>query len=542
MDRAWSRGIVAPGRVAVIAASALVGIIVCAAIVRLIGIDFGRPFAYHPDEWIIFRPALAMVHDRDWNPHVFWYSSLLVDLQAVVTAGIRHFGGPTLATDQGLYQSELLPVQFRYLLAGRVLVLGFGLATIAVVFAIGWVLRGPLTGVIAAALLAAMPLHISNSRFLTTDVPVAFFCALTLLFTIKAFAGRRERWWLLAGIAAGLAASTKWNGAIVLGVPLLAYLLTAERPRDLVACFGRRTPYLVGLAALAALVATTPAILFDTPTVLDYFGRQAAIYAQPRLGASSDSLSLNLRGLIAGLGPVTAVLAALGAGRMALRPIQRVELTIPVFVLVMIAIVSIPARQFDRNMIPILPYLAVAAGCLVTDLPGIVRRHVPMVARPGFARLAQRTAVVTVGLALVVALSMGTATGIASGKSASAVDTRTIARDWIFANVGRRTAIARERDTPVLLPADYRLRGRDYLSTRPMEWYRSAGTQVFVASSGAYQQFVDNPATPQPDAWYHALFALPEIYRVDPGPGRPGPTIRIFELAPFTRVAGAPAR
>ena len=74
-----------------------------------------------------------------------------------------------------------------------------------------------------------------------------------------------------------------------------------------------------------------------------------------------------------------------------------------------------------------------------------------------------------------------------------------------------------------------------------MDWYRSAGTQVIVASSGAYGQFVDNPSTPQSDAWYHTLFALPEVYRVDPGPGRPGPTIRIFELAPFTRVAGAPA-
>ena len=61
--------------------------------------------------------------------------------------------------------------------------MGFGLATIAIVFAIGWALRGPLTGIIAAGLFAAMPLHISDSRFLTTDVPVAFFCALTLLCT-----------------------------------------------------------------------------------------------------------------------------------------------------------------------------------------------------------------------------------------------------------------------------------------------------------------------------------------------------------------------
>jgi hypothetical protein len=34
---------------------------------------------------------------------------------------------------------------------------------------------------------------------------------------------------------------------------------------------------------------------------------------------------------------------------------------------------------------------------------------------------------------------------------------------------------------------------------------------------------------------YRELFALPEVFRVDPEPGRRGPTIRIFRLDP---VAG----
>jgi hypothetical protein len=60
-----------------------------------------------------------------------------------------------------------------------------------------------------------------------------------------------------------------------------------------------------------------------------------------------------------------------------------------------------------------------------------------------------------------------------------------------------------------------------------------------VTSSYAYAQFFKNPSTPEEDAWYRALFDLPEVFRVEAGPGRPGPTVRIFQLATFTRVAGA---
>jgi hypothetical protein len=98
-----------------------------------------------------------------------------------------------------------------------------------------------------------------------------------------------------------------------------------------------------------------------------------------------------------------------------------------------------------------------------------------------------------------------------------------------------RERIARlgERETPLLMPDEYRLRPRFYLPERSLDWYRDAGTQVVVSSSYAYGRYLGNPTTPDQDAWYRALFTLPEIFRVEPGPGRPGPTIRIFQLAPF---------
>ncbi len=515
-------------------AAVLFGLLGCAAVVRLIGIDSGRPFAYHPDEWIVFKPAMTMVHERDWNPHLLWYPSLLVDMQAGLTAAIRWLGGPPIVTDQPwLFGPDLLPDQFRYLLAGRVMVMALGLATIATVFVIGRQLRGSFVGLAAAGLLAAMPLHISDSRHLTTDVPVALFCAATLMLTLKASTGRRERWWLAAGIAAGLAISTKWNGAIVLGVPLLAYFLGANGAREAAGRLRRRTPYLIVATALVTVAVTTPAVVLDLTTVLEFARLNADIYAQERPRIASDSLALNLQGLGAGMGPITATVALAGLARFLLRPRLRVELVIPVFVLVNLVVLSLPPRQYDRNLIPMLPYLAVAAACLLGDLPGMVRGVTARSVDPGLGRALGRAVGVGAIALLVAGLALGFGAGSASGERASQLDTRTIARDWILANVARKTVIARERDTPFLAEDEYRLRPFRYLTFHSLDWYRDAGTQLMVTSSLAYGAFVENPATPQPDAWYQALFALPEVFRVEPGPDHPGPTIRIYRLAPF---------
>lgn len=528
--------------ISAIATAVVLGVILIgAAAVRMIGIDAGRPFAYHQDEWLIFRPAMAMVHDRDWNPHSFLYPSLLIDLQAVVTGVLRWLGGPPLETDQGwLFGTELLPVQFRYLLGGRLMVMTLGLATILVVFETGRRLRGRVAGIVAAALLAAMPLHISDSRHLTTDVPVALSCALTLLLTVKADSDRGDRWWLLAGVAAGLAMSTKWNGLLVVAVPLLAYFLPANDLRDIWVRLRSRTPYLIGAAALVALIATTPAILLDASAVVDAWRLQADVYGAPRTGVPSDSVLLNLRGLVAGLGPIAAIVAGLGVLRCLIRPRRRVELVIPAFVVAVLVITSLPARQYDRNLIPILPYLAVAAACFLADVPDFVRRTAARGRDSQATPLIYRGAMAATVVVIIACVGLGMASGAASGWRGSDLDTRTIARDWLLANVARNTVIARERETPMLMPGEFRLRPRFYLATRPLDWYRDAGTQLLVTSSFAYSRFVGNPETPGPDAWYRGLFDLHPVFRVEPGSGRPGPTITVYQLAPFEDRHGAP--
>jgi hypothetical protein len=106
-----------------------------------------------------------------------------------------------------------------------------------------------------------------------------------------------------------------------------------------------------------------------------------------------------------------------------------------------------------------------------------------------------------------------------------------VARDWLLANVPRKSIVAREQYTPQLTPDEYRLRNHDFLWQRNWAWYREQGVRYLITSSLVYARFYENPDAPTQDTFYTELFGLPEVFRVDPDPDTPGPTIRIFELS-----------
>jgi hypothetical protein len=516
--------------------AALAVLVVLAALIRVAGIDFGRPFAYHSDEWAILRPAMNMVDFRDWAPHVYWYPSGWIDVQAVVVGVARLLGGPTLETGQGwLMPWEFLPSQFHYLLAGRLLGMIVGVATVAAVFWTGRLLAGNGAGLAAAAVLAAMPLHVEHSRYLTTDVPVAFVCTLTLAMTFVASRRRRMRYWIVAGALAGIAGGIKWNGLAILVVPVMGYVVGAPTIRD---AFRRErlvTPVLVSMAAVLMLLLTTPAIIFDAPAVADYLRLQVTGYAAFRFGRPENGLAANVTQLMATLGPVGLAAACGGLIAMIVRPANRVEWTIPLFSVMYLVVASLPALHYARNLLPILPFLAIAVGVgAARGATWLGRRFERRTTKNRIALPAGRSRwLATAPFVLLVGLvlAMASSTSLSEARRLTLADTRTIAREWMLDHLPSNTRVAREIYTPQLQPNEFLFRGHEYLMRRDWEWYRSTRTDVLVASSGAYSRFVGNPDTPAQDRFYSELFALPEIFRVDPGPDRSGPTIRIFALS-----------
>jgi len=98
------------------------------------------------------------------------------------------------------------------------------------VYGIGRRLYDERTGVWAGISFACMPVVGFNSLFVSTDAPLLFFWALTILLFTKAIEQGRWYWWIGTGVAAGLGLLSKYTmGVLALG--LLAFLLTDRRHR-----------------------------------------------------------------------------------------------------------------------------------------------------------------------------------------------------------------------------------------------------------------------------------------------------------------------
>jgi 4-amino-4-deoxy-L-arabinose transferase-like glycosyltransferase len=521
-------GSAAAHRAALLPALAILAIVAVGAALRVSGIDFGDPFVYHPDEWALARPAMAMAATADWNPHNFLYPSLLIDLEAVLVGLLHAAGGSALATGQPwLHQNELVPDQFGYVLAGRLLVALLGTATILAVFETTRRLAGLVGALAAAAIVAIVPLAVESAHYLTTDVPMTFLCALCLLTTVVATQSGRRRWWLGAALIAGLAGSTKWNGLAVAAVPLLAYaVILFDRARPF-ALLRDPTPYAMVGVAFVGFVAPTPAIVLAPAEVISWVSSSAAIYAVPDPRQTQDTVTFNLGALVATPGPllIGGVLGMLViVARMREGPATRAAVVIPAFIVGYFVLASLPPRYYARNLLPIIPYLAVSAGIAVATLLDQVRR------RSAAWPIPPGSTAAVVGIVFVISLLPPVASSLAATAGLSRPDTRDLARAWMLEHVPPATVVGREIYTPQFAATEFTPAGSFFLHELGLDAYRVNGARYMIASSWAYERFLDKPATPIEDAFYRDLFALPEAYRIDPGPDRTGPTIRILRL------------
>lgn len=118
-----------------------------------------------------------------------------------------------------LFQSLLsLPYQFGVAdVVGRILAAGFGVATLVVVYHLGKLLYGRNVGLLAMALLAVMPYHVTVSRQVLLDAPMVFFATAALYALVRYCSQHGTRWLVVAGALMGLAMITKETAIVLFG-------------------------------------------------------------------------------------------------------------------------------------------------------------------------------------------------------------------------------------------------------------------------------------------------------------------------------------
>ncbi len=394
----------------------LAGILVLAAILRVAGLSFSLPAVYRPDEDTLLGRA-AGVAKGELDPHFFDWPSLMFYLDGAVLRIARPLagllgGGRPCAPEQ--VEAVWCWPASDYL-AGRLLTALVGCLTVALAYCLAKRAYGERAALIGAAFLAVAFLHVRDSHFATIDVPLSL-ATLTVLWLAQRMtepesALRVEP----AGVALGMAAGIKYNGALA-GAALLA----AQAVRGLQGSAAKRRVLALAVVAAATFVASTPFALLhplDFQSSISYiFGHLARPSGLPVGWIYLPTFVLPLA-----LGIPVFLLAAAGTVR-AVFARTPTDLTLLAFLAAYFAVIGSGHFVFVRYADPLLPPLCILAGRALAE--GLARVRLPAAA------------------AAALAIGVSTAVGAESALRSMAfdavigrTDTRTLAYAWAQAHL-----------------------------------------------------------------------------------------------------------
>jgi 4-amino-4-deoxy-L-arabinose transferase-like glycosyltransferase len=492
-------------------------ILVLAAMLRFVGLGSGIPFNIGVDEPEIMDRAVHMMRTGDFNPHFFDYPSLYFYVQLVV-ACLRFLAGATAGEWTSLDQVDTAD----FYLWGRAVTALLGTLTVLLVYLSGmrW---GTRHAALASGLMAVMPLHVRESHYVLTDVPATFFVSLTLLLTLRASERERAKDFAWAGAAAGLAAATKYPGALAILLPVIAVWMTlAAKPSRLVAWLS----VLAG-AALAFLIAA-PYTILDLPAFLNGYANLAGYYSPKPLGESAAVTYLKHLSRSMAWPAFVLVLTGLALGGLrAVRGPGRVRWTITiVFPLAYFYFLSGQSLVYGRYLLPLVPFVCLLAAAGAVSGVSLLRRFdIPR---------AVRTAIIA-GITIAAVLPPAWQS-LGFMRNLTRVSTVEQAHAWMIDNIPRGASIVIETRA-LVAPRTFNARNvpqlvQDYRSVQDHADYLDAGVEYIVASSQKYGDAMQEPHK-HPDLYgaYMRLFEQSrELKRFSPDGEHPGPELRIYKL------------
>ena len=352
--------------------AALAVVVAFGAALRFWNIDMGMPYRIGPDEPVIAERAIHMMRTGDFDPRFYDYPGLYIYLQLIV--GCVRFVTGAMA---GLWRSvnEFHPEHM--FLWTRMLNAAIGTMTIALVYRAG-IRWGHWVALTAAAIFAVWPNHVRESHFALTDVPLTFLTAATLLLSLRAYETSRLSWFLAAGAGAGLAAATKYSGAYALLLPLVAAcVIRAPASARLAAAA------LAVVASVFAFLIAAPYTLLDLPRFLNAFGALSAYYRPRPFGEGASTYIGHLRVAIGQSGLIVVGAGILWGTWRSLRDDDlRRWLLVVIFPLVYFYSVSTKYLIFGRYLLPVVPFLCLIMGLVLTDaVIWVWKLHRPIWAR-----------------------------------------------------------------------------------------------------------------------------------------------------------------
>jgi len=414
----------------------ILGVVLLAALaLRTWGGFFGLPHVYHPDEGFEVYRAVRLGtggFDLERTGKGGYYFLLFLEY------GIYFLGqlvtGAVSGAEEFTRSFAQNPTPFWKI--GRVTTAVLGTLTVALVWWQGRRMGSARAGLLGAAFLAFSFQHVSDSHFVTVDVPMTLFAFWAVVLVVEDLSGRSPlRVRTFAPVAAYAALCEL--PAFVLFVPFLVAAWLRGGLRAPGGVLSRRT--------MRPIAATVAIYCVLNPGVVLGFGRFAgsalSVFA-PGVGVGVEPMGVEqsdnhwlfyARALLQSQGPALLALAGIGAAIGVARRSQGaiLHLAFVAAFFVLIAVAS-GAHLFDpRHVIPMLPGICLLAALALDDLVARIQRA-PV---PG--------GLLAAAIALLVLVEPGLAS-MSWDRRLTRTDTRTRGAEWVEAHVEPRSRILLE--------------------------------------------------------------------------------------------------
>jgi 4-amino-4-deoxy-L-arabinose transferase-like glycosyltransferase len=523
------------------------GLIVLGTVALLLwGLVGDLPYAPDIDEPTFMGAAVGMLAHHTLNPHWFGHpgSTVIYPTAALVELwyqAAKHL--PPFAHPMPGIGRELIADPMPFYVIGRLVSAAYVVGSVVVTWLLGRRILGDLGGLLAALFLPATAIVVLYGQIMRTDTAGMFFAVVALWLAVRAMELRRRRDWVLAAIAIGLAISSRYIFATLIGPYLVAAVLSARSTGHERVVGGSSprlslTPFLALLVVPLTFVITSPFVLLEV--------RQVPIDGSVHPGADGLSPIGNLLWYVGTVAPSTFGLAILAVAAIGLVAVARTHLRAAAVLVAYVGSyligVSASPLHWDRYIIPLVPIVGIfaAGGALAigSAVAGAAARRErrgrdrSIVHGIGEPRPARRSLSVVATLAIIVLLLTPSIVGAAAAlRQRSGPSTRAVATDWVSQNLPPGSRVAQELATTYLSAAPGRVLRVFALADRSLDRYRADGYRYLISTTGIADRFDDPDRYPREHAFYEALAATGRLVAsFEPGPDRSGGVIRVYDL------------
>jgi 4-amino-4-deoxy-L-arabinose transferase-like glycosyltransferase len=481
--------------------NAILLIILIALSIRLWGISYDLPYIYHPDEPWPIRISYLMLKTGDFNPHFFDWPSFVIYINLLIQA-VYYFMGrlfgfwvspgdisPLVELTMGVTYSPS-PI---IVLLGRIVTIGFGVGTVVITIWAGEKLTHKAeVGLLAGMMMAISPTNVYLNRFITPDSYATFFITAAFLASILILQQGKTWAYIIAGICFGLAASSKYNGALVVVVLLASHFL-----RNGLLGYRDYRLYLALFLGVLAFILTTPYAILDFPAFYAGLQFNSQHYSTGHAGMEGNTLQWYLEYLWKTTGPIS-LMAVLGIV-LGVYARAKEKILLAVFPVLYFILINRFVVRNDRTLMPITPFLFLLAASFLVYLFGRAN-----VVQSKILRKVCISVLASLTAAIPVFLISET---ITDTLQLTTTNSRETARIWIANNLPVGTKIAIESYSPFVDPVHFSVQGVWRIIDHNPEWYIENGFEYLVFSQDTYERFYREPDRYSPEiSQYNSFF------------------------------------